>query len=552
VDVPQVRDYAASLPDVIVADMNMFTCSQDTQEKIKDCIDTYDLNRVVVASCTPRTHEPLFRETLREAGLNKYVFEMANIRDQCSWVHMGEPDRATEKAKDLVRSAVAKVRLVQPLAELRVPVNHDGLVIGGGIAGMVSALALAEQGFKTHLVERQSALGGQGLRLHTTHGGAPVQPYLQELERQVTEHPLIDLHLDSTVQEASGVVGDFTSTVRDREGHQTDLKHGAVILATGGKAYEPTEYLYGEDPNVLLSLELDEELMHGGSRFEHMHTAVFIQCVGSRTPERPYCSKVCCAHSIQNALALKEINPDMDVYILYRDIRTYGEREHLYREARKRGVLFIRYDPEAPPTVVKEDQRLKVTVNEHVLERAVDIYPDMITLATAVVPYNNEGLARLYKASIDQEGFFLEAHMKLRPVDSATDGVFLAGLCHYPKPVEEAVSQAKAASARAAVLLSKEALEMEPIVSVVDQDKCNGCGICERVCPYGAIYLVTMNGFLKAQTTPVSCKGCGLCAAACPSKAVDMCHFGQAQIRAQVCGLAAEPVDERFQDVRAV
>ncbi|MFP3870822.1 MAG: CoB--CoM heterodisulfide reductase iron-sulfur subunit A family protein [Syntrophobacteria bacterium] len=536
---------------MVVADANLFTCSQDTQEKIKDYINTYELNRVVVASCTPRTHEPLFRETLREAGLNKYVFEMANIRDQCSWVHMNEPDKATEKAKDLVRSAVAKARLVQPLAELRVPVNHDGLVIGGGIAGMVSALGLAEQGFKTHLVEREAELGGQARRLHNTHSGTPVKPYLEDLIRQVNGHPLIELHLDSTVQEASGVVGDFTSTVMDREGNQKTLNHGAVIIATGGKPHEPKEYLYGEDPNVLLSLELDEELMHGQSRFENIDTAVFIQCVGSRTPERPYCSKVCCGHSIRNALSLKKINPEINVYILYRDIRAFGKREHLYREAREKGVLFIRYDPDAPPNVVEENQRLKVTVTEPILERSLEIYPDMIILATAIVPYNNNVLARLYKASTDQDGFFLEAHMKLRPVDSATDGVFLAGLCHYPKPVEEAVSQAKAASARAAGLLSKEAIEMEPIVSVVDQDRCNGCGICERVCPYGAIHLVEMNGLMKAENTPVSCKGCGLCAAACPSKAVDMYHFGQAQIRAQVCGLA-EPANEGFKHARAV
>ena len=530
-----MRDYAATLPNVVVADTNLFTCSQDTQEKIKEYTREYDLNRVVVASCTPRTHEPLFRETLREAGLNKYVFEMANIRDQCSWVHMHQPDEATEKAQELVRMAVAKARLIQPLAGLSVPVNHNGLVIGGGVAGMVSALDLAEQGFKTNLVERGDRLGGQALKLYATHKGDTVQPYVEDLIGQVNRHPLIDVCLNTTIKDASGFVGSFTSALIDSQGKETQLDHGAIVIATGGKPYRPKEYLYGEDPNVFLSLELDQEIMRGSERVKDAKCVVFIQCVGSRIPERPHCSKVCCTHSIYNALTLKKLNPDMNIYILYRDIRTFGEREDLYREARVGGVLFIRYDLEDPPKVERENGRLKVTVTDHVLQRPVQVFPDIITLATAVVPHYNMPLSKLYKISTTQEGFFLEAHMKLRPVDFATDGIFLAGLCHYPKPIEESIAQAKAASARAASVLMKEAIEIEPIVSVVDPDKCNGCGICERVCPYDAIHLEEVNGVIKAQNRPASCKGCGLCAASCPSKAVDMCHFSQHQIRAQVC-----------------
>jgi heterodisulfide reductase subunit A-like polyferredoxin len=533
-----VREYAATLPNVVVADRNLFTCSQDTQEKIKEYIREYDLNRVVVASCTPRTHEPLFRETLREAGLNKYVFEMANIRDQCSWVHMHQPGEATEKAKDLVRMAVAKAMLIQPLADLSVPVNHNGLVIGGGIAGMVSALDLAEQGFETDLVERGDRLGGQALKLYSTYKGDTVQPYVEDLIGEVNRHPLINVHLNTTIKDAAGFVGSFSSTLVDNEGKETQLDHGAIIIATGGKPYKPKAYLYGEDPNVFLSVDLDQELMKDNDRIKDARCAVFIQCVGSRIPERPYCSKVCCTHSINSALTLKKLNPDMNIYILYRDIRTFGEREALYMEARAKGILFIRYDLEDPPTVEKENETLKVTVADHVLQRPLQISPDIIILATAIVPHDNTPLSKLYKISTTQDGFFLEAHMKLRPVDFATDGIFLAGLCHYPKPIEESIAQAKAASARAASILMKEAIEIEPIVSFVDADKCNGCGICERVCSYDAIHLVEVNGVIKAQNRPASCKGCGLCAASCPSKAVDMCHFSQHQIRAQVCALA--------------
>jgi heterodisulfide reductase subunit A len=453
-------------------------------------------------------------------------------------VHMHEPEKATEKAKDLVRSAVAKARLIQPLADVSVPVNHNGLVIGGGVAGMVSALDLAEQGFKTCLVERSDKLGGQALKLYATYQGDRVQPYVENLIDQVNRHPLIHVYLNTTIQDASGFVGNFTSTLVDKQGKETQLDHGAIIIATGGKPYTPKEYLYGKDPNVLLSPELDQEFIRGSDRLKHTECAVFIQCVGSREPERPYCSKACCTHSIQSALVLKKLNPEMNIYILYRDIRTSGEKERLYTEARARGILFIRYDPEDPPKVEKENARLTVTVTDHVLQRPLQISPDMIILATAVVPHDTRSLSKLYKVSTTPEGFFLEAHMKLRPVDFATDGMFLAGLCHFPKPIDESIAQAKAAAARATTILVKESIDMEPIVSVVDEDNCNGCGICERVCPYGAMHLIEITGLIKAKSTPASCKGCGLCAASCPSKAVDMCHFSQHQIRAQICALA--------------
>jgi heterodisulfide reductase subunit A len=338
------------------------------------------------------------------------------------------------------------------------------------------------------------------------------------------------------VVEAEGFVGNFRSIIKTGKRTNT-IEHGAVIIATGAQQFRPSEYDFGRHPNIFLSLGLDQAVASDPTRFKDVKAAVFIQCVGSREPQRPYCSKVCCTHAIQSALRLKELVPEMDTYVLFRDIRTYGKREEIYREARVKGIVFIRYSLEEKPRVETREDKLRVTVVDQTLQMSVQIDADIVTLASAIVPYDNTPLSQLYKVSTNQEGFFLEAHMKLRPVDFATDGVFLAGLCHYPKPIEESIAQAKAAAARAATILVKEAIEMEPIVSIVDPEKCNGCGICERVCPYGAMRLVEIYGVTKAQSTPASCKGCGVCAASCPSKAVDMCHFSQHQIRAQVCAV---------------
>lgn len=537
VDVPKVRDYAKELPYVVYAEDNLFTCSADTQERIKEKIKEHNLNRVIVASCTPRTHEPLFQETCREVGLNKYLFNMANIRDQCSWVHMHEPDKATEKAKNLVCMAVAKAALQEPLEEIKLDVARAALVIGGGLAGMAAALGLADQGFPVHLVEKEKTLGGHSQKLVKTWKGENIGAFVAETIQRVKEHPLISLHLESTVVAAEGFVGNFRSTIK--RGEKTEvIEHGAVIIAIGAQQLRPSEYNFGKHPNIFLSLDLDQAIAADPGRFKDVKTSVFIQCVGSREPQRPYCSKVCCTHSIQSALTLKELNPEMDIYILFRDIRTYGEREEIYREARSKGIVFIRYSLDKKPKVEIREDKLRVTVTDQVLQMLVQIDADMVTLASAIVPYDNIPLSKLYKISTNEEGFFLEAHVKLRPVDFATEGIFLAGLCHSPNPIEESIAQAKAASARAARILMKEAVEIEPIISVVDQEKCSGCGICERVCPYDAIHLIEVNGVKKAQSTPASCKGCGVCSASCPSKAVDMRHFGHNQIRTQIQALA--------------
>ncbi len=535
VNVPEVKEYARSLPHVVHVDENLFSCSQDTQTEMKRVIEEHNLNRFVVASCSPRTHEPLFQETLREAGLNQYLFEMANIRDQCSWVHANEPEKATEKAKDLVRMAVAKADLIQPLVEPTVPVTKAGLVVGGGAAGMTCALNLADQGYEVHLVEREESLGGQARKLNVTWKGELIKSYLEDQTRKIHDNPRIQVHTRSRIKEAEGFVGNFESTISDGNGKEVKVPHGVTILATGGEAYSPSEYLYGQDSRVLLSLELDQEIAKNSRRFEQARTAVFIQCVGSREPDRPYCSRVCCTHSVRSALKLKELNPDMDVYVLYRDIRTYGEREDIYREARSKGVAFIRYDLENKPSVEEKDGKLTVTVTDQVLRCPVEIEADILTLASAIVPSKgNDALAKLYKVAMNQERFFLEAHVKLRPVDFATDGIYLAGLAHYPKPIEESIAQAQAAAAKAGALLSRDSIVTPGIIAQVDKELCRGCSLCVELCPYSAIKVVDTEDGRKAQIIDVACKGCGVCAATCYVHAIGINAFTDEQLGSQV------------------
>jgi heterodisulfide reductase subunit A len=539
VNVPEVKDYARTLPHVVHVDENLFSCSQDTQEEIKDVIQEHNLNRFIVASCSPRTHEPLFQETLRAAGLNPYLFEMANIRDQCSWVHANQPEKATEKAKDLVRMAVAKAALIQPLIEPTVGVTKAALVVGGGAVGMTCALNIAEQGYEVHLVERGKVLGGQASILRETRKGEKIRPYLEELVKEIHNHPRIHLHTQSIVRDARGFVGNFESILSDADGKEVVVKHGATILATGAEAHRPSEYLYGQDPRVFLSLELDEEMARNSERFRDMRTAVFIQCVGSREPQRPYCSRVCCTHSILSALELKSLNPDMDVYILYRDdIRSYGQREDIYREARNQGVAFIRYSLEDKPQVEKQNGRLKVMVTDQALQCRLEIDTDMLTLASAIVPSaGSEALAKLYKVPLNQEGFFLEAHVKLRPVEFSTDGVYLAGLAHYPKPIGQSIAEAKAAAAKAGALLSRDCIVTPGVIAQVNDELCAGCSLCVELCPYGAIRVAETENGRKAQVIDVACKGCGVCAATCYRHAIGINAFTDDQLGSQVRAL---------------
>jgi len=536
IDVKDLASYAATLPGVEYVENNMFTCSTDTQDLIAEKIREKGLNRVVIAACTPRTHEPLFQETLQGVGLNKYMVEMANIRNQNSWVHPNEPERATAKAKDQVRMAVAKAMGNYPLTDVSVNVTPRALVVGGGLAGMNAALGLADNGYETVLLERGEALGGVALDLYETWKGEFVKPALERVIDQVENHDLIRVFKNSTLKSASGSVGSYLGEIARGEEIET-LEFGACVLATGGKAFTPTEYLYGEDSRVMTSLEFDRTLSTDQSTLTSANATVFIQCVGSRDKERPYCSRVCCTGSVTNAVLLKKKNPQMDVYVLNRDIRTYGEREDLYKEARDIGIIFISYTPETKPRVVKEGNDLLVNIYDPISQLDLEIATDRIVLATAVIPNDNSSFVNIFKCGVNADGFLSEAHPKLRPVDSTVDGVFLAGLCHYPKSINEAIAQGKAAASRASVVLSKKTMKLDAIKSHVTQN-CDGCALCLDVCPYNALTLVDFeeNGknhkVIKADKA--LCKGCGICAATCPKEGIVVDGFTPGQLRAQV------------------
>lgn len=534
VDVPEVVEYAKTLPNVVYAEENLFTCSQDTQQRIKEKIKEYKLNRVVVASCTPRTHEPLFQETLREAGLNPYLFEMANIRDQCSWVHMNEPEEATRKAKELVRMAVAKACLLEPITPVEVNITPSALVIGGGLAGMVSALNIADQGYEVYLVEREKELGGNLRNLYYTLEGGDVQKLLRELIEKVETHDKIRVYKNAKIKSIEGYIGNYKTQI-EVDSSIIELEHGVIIVATGAKESKPKEYLYGEDKRVITQREFEKYLAENGHSIDKYNTIVMIQCVNSREEEHPYCSRVCCREAIKNALKAKELNPNVEIFILYRDIRTYGFSELAYQRAREKGIVFIRYDLDKKPVVKKNGNSLEVKVYDRVIKDEVLIEPDLIVLSPAIVANDgNEELAKLLKVPLNQEQFFLEAHVKLRPVDFATEGIFLCGMAHSPKTIKETISQAYAASARACTILSKPKYRGEPRIVSIDEKICSGCGICVSVCPYDALEIVVKDGKRVSQVIPALCKGCGSCASACPSGAAQQLGFKKEQLRAAI------------------
>jgi heterodisulfide reductase subunit A len=543
VNVPDVVEYAKTLPNVVFADNNLYTCSNDTQEIIKEIIKEHDLNRVVVASCTPRTHEPLFRNTIREAGLNPYLFEMANIRDQCSWVHMAEPEKATVKSRDLVRMAVAKARLLEPLQKRYVPIIKSALVIGGGAAGMSAALELSGQGYDVYLVEREKELGGNLRNIRYMLDQDDPQQELNALIEKVESAEKIHLYTDAQIENIDGSVGKFKTTITTN-GKKTEFEHGVVIVATGAKEYRPVEYMYGQNEKVLTQIELEERLATGGkwsvpSNNGFPKNVVMIQCVGSRDEERPYCSRICCSEAVKNALKIKELSPQTNIYVLYRDVRTYGFREKYYSEARKKNVLFIRYDEDKKPAVSQNGQGLKVEFFDESLKKAVEIPADLVVLSAGIVAdQGNEKVAQFLKVPLNQDKFFLEAHMKLRPVDFATDGVFLCGLAHSAKAVNESIIQAQATASRAATILSKDSIELEATISEVVDENCDGCAYCVEPCPYQAITLIEYmsKGSVKktVQVNETACKGCGCCMATCPKKGIHVKGFTLEQLAAQV------------------
>ncbi len=557
VDVEAVEKYAKTLPGVVYAECNIYTCSQDTQELIKSQITEHKLNRVVVAACTPRTHEPLFRNTVRECGLNPYLFEMVNIRDQCSWVHMHEPLESTAKAKDLVRMGVAKARLLTPLERPLIAINPEALVIGGGLAGMTAALELAKQDFKVHLVEKEPELGGNFRKIFSLPDGTDPREKTFEIIEKVNKNDKIKIYTETELNNISGYIGNFESQLLHQssptESSETEIKHGIIIVATGAEEYKPTEYLYGKSDRVITQFELErlltKDLGHNKSekitkltalaqRLESLKNIVMIQCIGARDELHPNCSKVCCVQALKNALLLKSQYPKVNIYILYKDIRTYGLYEDLYKACSQKGVQFIRYDDDNLPQVRKGTNTLKVTLNDPVLQDKLELDPELVILSAGVVPNpDNDKLSKMLKVPLSKDGFFLEAHMKLRPLDFATDGIFLCGLAHSPKSIDEALSQAAGTAARAATILARSIIEGEGIVSSIDEELCNGCNICIINCPYNAIELDEETN--KAKVTEILCKGCGVCVATCPQQAVSIGFFDDEQILAQVRALAS-------------
>ena len=541
VDVERVVNETAKLPFVVHAERNTYTCADDSQDRIKTMIAEHRLNRVVVASCTPRTHEPIFRDTLRDAGLNPYLLDMANIRDQCSWVHSANPDSATEKACDLVRMAVGRTARLMPLQQEMATVNNAALVVGGGVAGMTAAIALAEQGFPVHLVEKSEVLGGTARHLHRTLDGHDVQAFLTETIDRVNKHPRITVYLNAHAAKIEGHIGNFQSIIAGQSG-SVEIKHGAVVVATGATEEKPKTFGYGKNPNVITQLELSERLGLGQISLPAGATVAMIQCVEQRDADRPYCSRVCCTTAVKNALLLKEKYPNSKIIVLYRDMRTYGFRESSYREAREKGVIFVRYDAEHPPELAISG-KMQLRVNEPSLGRDLEIEPDLVVLAAPMTPRaDSVELSELLRVPLNADGFFLEAHMKLRPVDFASEGLFLCGTAHAPKFITEAISQANAVAGRAASILSKKKMLVGGQIAWVDPDKCISCMTCVHVCAYMA---PMVNKFNKAEIQAATCMGCGSCTAECPSKAITLRNFVDNQILAAIDGLLGAEDEEK-------
>ena len=535
VDVPAVRDYAATLPTVVYTADNLFTCSQDTAVKMAEVIEEKNLTRVVVASCSPRTHEGLFQENCEKAGLNRYLFEMANIRDQNSWVHMHEPEKATEKAKDLLRMAVAKAQYLKPLKPGQLSVNHQALIIGGGLAGIAAALSLADQGFASTVIEKEDRLGGNYNHLYKTLEGLDARAHLKGLLEKIYKNPLITVVTSACIEKIDGFIGNYKTTVKTKDGEKV-FEHGIVLVATGAYENKPKEYLYGQNAKVKSQRELETLIYEKDPKLASVKNVVMIQCVGSRDKERPYCSRYCCGEAIKNALELKDADPSRDITILYRDIRTFAFKEDYYKKAREANIKFISYEENRKPEVVAVGDKVEVKVFDPILHEAVNLPADVVALSIGVVPNpENAAIGQMLKIPTNQDGFFLEAHVKLRPVDFATDGVFMCGMSHSPKYSDETVTSANAAVSRACLVLSLDFIEAEGKTAYVNKERCSACGLCEINCPYSAISVNVAEAC--AEVNAVLCKGCGVCTASCRMNAVDLNGFNNEEVLAQIFNL---------------
>ena len=547
VDCPDVAKDAGTMENVTYYTENLYSCSQDAQEQIKNTIKKEKLNRVVIAACSPRTHEPLFQETLKDAGLNRNLFEMVNIRDQCSWVHANEPVAATAKSKDLVRMAVSKAARIQPLPEQTVPVIPKALILGGGVAGMTAALSIADQGFHSVLVEQSSGIGGNLQNLKNTLAGDTVVNHLKTLTAKVKKSSNIDVVTDARLAQTSGFIGNFSSVIESGKGtskKEQTYDHGVIVVATGGHEHRPDKYQLGKSKKVMTQQELETKLA-GRAKNRAPDSIVMIQCAGSRGDDLTYCSKLCCNHAMKNILKIKEINPESQIIVLYRDIRTYGFAEDAYLEARKKGVIFIPYDVDRKPEVSSKGTKVQVDFFDSIMQEDVSMTPDLVVLSVGIVPDGTEELSKMLKLPVNANGFFLEAHVKLRPVEAAVDGIYICGLAHAPKPVEETIVQAQAAAAKASMPLVNGYVTVDPIVSSVEEDKCIGCGICVSLCPYGAIQMKKVGKKKKAETVSASCKACGICASHCPTFAISMGGFTNEQLISQIEAFGNNKVEEK-------
>ncbi|MCG6917302.1 MAG: CoB--CoM heterodisulfide reductase iron-sulfur subunit A family protein [Deltaproteobacteria bacterium] len=529
-DCPDIAEYAKTLPHVVYVKENLYTCSEAGINEIKAAIKEENLNRVVVASCTPRTHEPLFRESCAEAGLNPYLFEMVNIRDQCSWVHMQEQEKGNLKAKDLIRMGVAKAALLEPQEPIQSEMDPKALVIGGGISGMTAALGLANRGFQVFLVEKAPELGGLLRHLHKVGPSyVNADDLVASQATKVEKHENINLLTSTTVKAMEGYIGHYKVTVSSN-GVEQQFGVGVIVVATGAKVLKP-EGFYGYDgKRVITQFELEELFRTESFKAEHV---VMIQCVGARDEERKYCSRICCMTAIKNSIAIKEQNPEATVHILYRDIQAYGvENEALLQRSKQMGVRYIKYDQQRPPEV----QENIVKVYHHLLGRDLELPQDLVVLSTPLIAgEDNQSLSKLLRVTLDANKFFLEAHVKLKPLDFATDGIYLCGNAHYPASVREAISQALGAASRASIPLAKGVMTVQPIVSVLaNEDACRGCGLCVALCPYGALEIVRTDKGRKVRVISVACKGCGVCAATCYQHALDINSFTDQQVEEQI------------------
>jgi len=542
VDVHALAEYAASLPGVAVARDYTYMCSDPGQVLIKTDIAELGLNRVVVASCSPRMHEPTFRATIAEAGLNPYCFEMANIREQCSWVHTGD-DLTTLKAMQLVASAVAKACYLEPLEVRQVPVKSAAVVIGGGIAGMQAALDMASAGFDTLLVERASELGGHAAQLYATFPTIePVNVLVTQLKNRVTTHPLIRVMTNAEVLEVGGYVGNFQLKVNNN-GAVDEFEVGAIIAATGYQVFDARrkpELGYGEYPQVITTMDFEalceDEILINGKQPEKV---VFIQCVGSRdqTLDKPYCSRICCMVTAKQAQLVRQRLPNAQVTVFYMDVRAFGKGfEEFYDQTRESGVMYRRGNPSE---IIRRGDKVVVRAEDTLLRMPVEVEADLVVLAVGMGPRDDsDTVAGLLKLARSGDGFFMEAHPKLRPVDTAIAGVYLAGCCQGPKDIGDTVAQARAAAAAAMIPLMRGEVQVEAATSFIDEELCAGCGQCAEVCAYSALSLHPRRGVMTVN--PVLCQGCGACAATCPSGAINVHQFTFEQFMAQIEALTYE------------